>query len=222
MPFKLRRGRNDEEVEIGAKDVIGMTEQELKDSLGKIDTAVTTANETKTAVDSIKEVLAGLEGKMTEAFKPKKPAGGEGGNEEEQDPQAQLNAFTLQTALESKIEVIKAKMRSKSDTYPYWDNFEDAMNKLTEKDPLQSKTQEAYWDKVYKIIFAEKYKEIQAGTIKAKQSMFIETGASGSGNQDTGNKDDKPSELDIKQAAKFNIPIEKYMATKKTLNFVGR
>lgn len=224
MPFKLRRGGRDgmDEQEITSKDVIGLTEDELKAKLDAPNAAVTelkTQLETQnTALEAIKSSLAGLEGRLT------KPAGNENeGTQDEVDPATRLSTFAVQTSMETKVDVVKSKLRNATDTdgspkYPYWDAFEVDMLKLTEKDSLAAKTQEAYWDNVYSIIFARKYKDIQAGTIKAKRTMYIETGTSHAGNETV--NDNQPTELDKIQAAKFKIPIEKYMETKKGLTFV--
>jgi hypothetical protein len=224
MPFKLSRGRNNEEVEITAKDVIGMTEDELKANFEKlkiIDELKTAQDTQNTALTSIQTTLAALEGRLPKTKENNNDGGGN--DNEEQDPTTRVLNYVTQTALESKIEVVKSRLRGKTETdgslkYPYWDQFEEDMNKLTEKDPIQQKTLEVYWDNVYSIIFARNYKKIQDGTIKAKRTMFMETGSSMSGGQET-NTEDKPTDTDKQQAAKFRIPIEKYMETKKKLKF---
>lgn len=222
MAFKLKRGGRDmEEQEITSKDVIGLTEDELKTQLAAGPAAVadlkTKVEEQGTVLDAIRNSLAGLEGRLPKSQKTQE----EIDNEEQVDPSMRVATYATQLALEAKIDNVKNKLGNNQTKYPYWEAFEADMLKLTEKDSLQVKTQEQYWDNVYSIIFARRYKEVQDGTLKAKRTMYIETGSSMSGGGEK--KDDNtPSELDKVQAAKFKIPIEKYMETKKTLQFQSR
>lgn len=222
MAFKLKRGGRDmEEQEITSKDVIGLTEDELKTQLAAGPAAVadlkTKVEEQGTVLDAIRNSLAGLEGRLPKPQKTQE----EIDSEENVDPSMRVATYATQLALEAKIDNVKNKLSNNQTKYPYWEAFETDMLKLTEKDLLNSKTQEQYWDNVYSIIFARRYKDIEAGTIKAKRLMYIDPGTSMSGSGEK--KDDNiPSELDKVQAAKFKIPIEKYMETKKTLQFQSR
>jgi len=219
MVFKLKRGgREMEEQEITSKDVIGLTEEELKTQLAAGPAAVadlkTKVEEQGTILDAIKNSLAGLEGRLP---KTKEQIENEE-NDDNIDPSMKVATYATQLALEAKIDNVKNRMASNITKYPYWEAFEVDMLKLTEKDSLSVKTQEQYLDNVYSIIFARRYKEIQDGTLKAKRTMYIETGSSMGGGGDK-KEDSTPSELDKIQAAKFKIPIEKYMETKKGLQF---
>jgi uncharacterized coiled-coil protein SlyX len=222
MSFKLKRGGRDmEEQEITSKDVIGLTEDELKTQLAAGPAAVnelkTKVEEQGTVLDAIRTSLAGLEGRLPKTQQQQQQEE----NEDNIDPSMKVATYGVQLALEAKIDNVKNRMASNNSKYPYWEVFESDMLKLTEKDSLQVKTQEQYWDNVYSIIFARRYKEVQDGTIKAKKTMYIETGSSMSGGGDK-KEDNTPSELDKVQALKFKIPIEKYMETKKTLQFQSR
>lgn len=235
MPFKLGRNRGNEEVEIGAKDVIGMTEEELKTQLGKIDEISTKLS----AVDDIKATLAGLEGKITAAAKSKGSEGGNGGdggegggNSNEDNPLLVAIADTRKMTLETNINVIKSdiKRSMKEDgrpKYPYWETFEKEIEELTKNDPLVAKNRPEYWDSAYNIVVGRHLDDIQAGTVKTKKMTFVEGGGSGSGGSGTNNTKNplEPTDIDRQQAAKFNggkgIPIEKYMETKAKMRFVG-
>lgn len=233
MPFKLSRRGSNEDVEVSAKDVIGMTEDELKAQLNKIDEV----NTKLSAIDDIKATLAGLEGKLNTARGNNNGNNG-GDNEVDGDvnnggdvtrnvnPVLVELAKTQEMTLNTSINVIKSDMRraTKEDgftpKYPYWDTFLTEMEKLTEKDPLAAKNKESYWEYAYSIILARHLDEIQNGSLKVKRVNFVEAGGSnGSGNVKTNTNE--PSEIDKQQAAKFNIPIEKYMETKKKMVFVG-
>lgn len=229
MPFKFSK-RGNEDVEISAKDILGFSEDEIKEKFGSLDGLRSAVTEQSTTLEALKANLAALTEKITELGgknNNNNNGGGEGGGEEEVDPSVRLSAAALNMGMENKIDSIKSKMRSAMVPnsnppklkYPYFEQFESEMEELTKKDPIASKTNPVYWENAYNIILGKNIDKITSGEIKTRQSFFLEGGGP---NPVHGERVDpnKPSEVDIRQAAKFNIPVEKYMETKKKMTFV--
>lgn len=230
MPFKVtqRNGNRDEEVAITLKDISGIDDKDLQDSIANSKKAAEDAAAARAASDTISGDVNAIKETLASLVKKGSTTGGGGGDSdrhEEVDPAIAMSATAQKTALEAKIEIVKNKMATATDSegnylYPYWTQFEADIEKLVEKDPLVAKQNASYWENAYNIIVGRNIAKIRNGDIKAKQKLFIE-GSSGNSHVNNGTKkDDEPSDIDKQLAAKQGIPIEKYMKSKQGLKFI--
>lgn len=110
--------------------------------------------------------------------------------------------------------------------YPYWDAYAGEIQELLAAQNVQARSNPATIENAYHIIVGKHADEIANDRAKGTGMFAVESGSNsgvagmrGSSNQNNNTND--PSETDKKQAAKFGIPIEKYMESKKGLTYVG-
>jgi len=229
MSFKIRGE------EVNPKDIIGIEPTELTDKLGKVDTLSTDFGSFKTATETgiseIKQALAALAG------------GGQQKQQQQQQQQQQEEQFDANdpiqvanrnsiiaqtTALNAQIATVKLSLRERMNStgefeYPYWDQLLGDMEELTKNDQLGPyKASEQYWINAYSIVLGRWYSAGKLDKVKPRKRFFTEGGTSAGASAANTNEDPlKPTAIDEAQAKKFGLPIDKYMASKQNLNFVG-
>jgi hypothetical protein len=230
MGVKFRTGE-----ELDSEKLLGIKEEDLKNQLkaGAEAGAKVTELDTKmtSGFDEIKTILAGLTSRGAGNGGNDGGTGGNGdgndgggGNGESVDPSLAVAMTAQKTALDSKIGLIKLQMRDSMDSeggfsFPYWDQLSKEMEELTKNDTLIVKSNPAYWENVYHICYSKNHKKFEKEGLKGR-TKFTSEPINGTANVTTVDKN-KPSEIDIQQAAKFRIPIEKYMESKSKMQFVG-
>lgn len=235
MAFKFRTGE-----EIDSEKLLGIKEEDLKNQLKagteantKIDALTNAVNEQKTAFATIQETLARLAGNNTNKNNNSTDSNNSNNNNNNSidlnDPNKVALAVGLNatvTAKNAMVMGVKSQMREAIDEggnfkYPYWDSLQADIEAMTKNDPIDSKMNPLYWENVYKICAYNKQKDIADNKLRARR-FFTEgvsgtNGVNGSGTSNGGQKTNEPSDIDKQQAAKFGIPIEKYMESKTKL-----
>lgn len=228
MPFKFRTGE-----EIDSEKLLGIKEDDLKNQLKagteantKIGAVQADVTELKTGIDSIRQALAKLTGGGKDDTTNNNNNNNGGLTEDDlKDPNKVAMAVGLNAtniAMGAVASGIKASMRDSTDDngkfkFPYWDYLSADIEALTKNDPINLKQSPQYWENAYAICAFKKQQEIQDKKITGRR-VFVEGVTGGGGNIEQRNTNtNEPSEIDKQQAAKFNIPIDKYMASKAQL-----
>lgn len=226
MPFKFRTGE-----EVNTENLLGIKEDDFKNQLKAGSEAKEAVNALEgkltSGLDEVKQILAGLTAGGGNGGGSGNGGGngsGDGSGNHEVDPGLLAGMTAQKTALETKVELIKMQLKDKVNSeggyeFPYWDQLSDKMVELTKNDTLIAKSNPAYWENVYHILYSKNHKQFEKDSIKGR-TRFTSEPITGSNNSTIVDKN-KASEIDIQQAAKFKIPIDKYMESKSKMQYVG-
>lgn len=104
--------------------------------------------------------------------------------------------------------------------FPFFDKFESEIEELVGKQPLQMRCNPNAIENAYNVVVGRHASEI-ADDASKKGGVFFTESASNQGSGHNGNDSKMGSavvtDLDKQQAAKFGIPLEKYMKSKAAL-----
>lgn len=212
-----------------AYKALGLTEQEildLKAKAAKVDTLEQENTRISSEVNTVRESLAALEGRITT------PTTNTQNNNSsatptltgwDEDPE---QAFAQRTAPVAALAMdVRAKLNFREVTdrlvaqNPVYAKLSEEVRKMLEKEAPNVRAHEPVIENAYKIAFANNYEQIQKDQATKSGKYFME-----SGTNQTVRVEETPTQglsaADKEQATKFGLSEDAYLKAKQSLNYV--
>lgn len=212
----------------------GKTEQEIKDMLTSFDSVKAKADKvdvlegnlvnTTSEITQLKTKLQELENrppvKKEEENKPEKPSWMEDADAAFNDRVSPVVGLTLETRAEMIYDRVVNNLRSEDPLFP---KLRKEFDDLVKTGKVGERANQAWVENCYNVVFARKRHEIMRDVKAGNGEYFVETGRGQGG----GGQEQKPDPLttmtdeEKREAAKFGLTPEKWLATKKSIKFYG-
>lgn len=215
---------------VEAKDLIGLSQEELATKLAEINTALTAAQAATTKVEAqelemtgIKASLAALEGRVQQPVVVNNQSGNQNelpdwGDDANAAFRARINPLvgvTLNVQAELAFQKVAKRLYKQNSKYEL---LEADVEKFLSKQPLQARTNEEVIENAFKIVYADNIDQIQKDQNARSGKFFIESAS----NQGTPPKDESDpnkalSPAELKIATGMGISPETYLKSKQSI-----